>query len=264
MGTKVPTYAKKNWSNPLNHLIRLGVNIDHVATLRQARLTRFPDPVYAASLAEQAGADGITLHLREDRRHIQERDVWILKETLLTPMNFEMAVTETMLDFVSQIQPAHACFVPEKREELTTEGGLDVAGHFSKVSAACEQLASQGIEVSLFIDPDEKQIDAAKRCNAPVIEIHTGAYADATSVAAQQAELIKITKATAYAHQLGIQVNAGHGLNYQNVGPIAAIPEMVELNIGHAIVAHAIFVGFETAVREMKRLMLQARYSITA
>ncbi|MFB9885922.1 pyridoxine 5'-phosphate synthase [Balneatrix alpica] len=239
--------------------ILLGVNIDHVATLRQARGTRYPDPVYAAMLAEEAGADGITVHLREDRRHIQERDVRLLSETLQTRMNLEMAVTEWMLSFAEQIKPAHICLVPERREELTTEGGLDVAGQEAKIKAACQRLASQGMEVSLFIDPEQAQIDAAKRCGAPVIELHTGAYADAQSNEEQQQEYKRIAQAARYAHSQGLVVNAGHGLHYHNVEPIAAIVELNELNIGHAIVAQSVFVGFKEAVAEMKRLMLQAR-----
>lgn len=239
--------------------ILLGVNIDHVATLRQARGTRYPDPVYAAMLAEEAGADGITVHLREDRRHIQERDVRLLSETLQTRMNLEMAVTEWMLSFAEQIKPAHICLVPERREELTTEGGLDVAGQKAKIKAACQRLASQGMEVSLFIDPEQAQIDAAKRCGAPVIELHTGAYADAQSNEEQQQEYKRIAQAARYAHSQGLVVNAGHGLHYHNVEPIAAIVELNELNIGHAIVAQSVFVGFKEAVAEMKRLMLQAR-----
>ncbi|MDH2431933.1 pyridoxine 5'-phosphate synthase [Pokkaliibacter sp. MBI-7] len=239
--------------------ILLGVNIDHVATLRQARGTRYPDPVYAAQLAEEAGADGITVHMREDRRHIQERDVRLLRQTLQTRMNLELAVTDDMLDFACEIHPEHACLVPERREELTTEGGLDVVGQEARVKAACERLAALGIEVSLFIDADKAQIDATVRCGAPVIELHTGAYADAEDGASQQAEFERIAEAARYAHSLGLVVNAGHGLNYQNVEPIAAIAEINELNIGHGIVARAVFTGLREAVAEMKKLMLLAR-----
>jgi pyridoxine 5-phosphate synthase len=237
--------------------VLLGVNIDHVATLRQARGTRYPDPVQAAFVAEQAGADGITIHPREDRRHIQTRDVYVLKETLQTRMNLEMAVTEANLQLAEEVVPEYCCLVPEKREELTTEGGLDVVGQESAVAAACQRLAAPGILVSLFIDPDQAQIDAAVRCGAPVIELHTGRYAD-TSGQEQQQELERIRQAAAYARTLGLVVNAGHGLNYHNVAAIAAIPGMHELNIGHAIVAHALFVGFEAAVREMRQLIDRA------
>lgn len=236
--------------------IYLGVNIDHVATLRQARGTRYPDPIQAAIEAEQAGADLITLHLREDRRHIQERDVMMLKDILQTRMNLEMAVTEEMISFAEKIRPHDVCLVPEKREELTTEGGLDVAGQLEKMSDACQRLGQAGIKVSLFIDPDESQIDAAVSVNAPVVEIHTGRFADADD---SQAELNRIIKAAEYAAQRGLQVNAGHGLHYHNVAAIARIPQICELNIGHAIVARSIFTGFSLAVAEMKRLMVEAR-----
>lgn len=239
--------------------ILLGVNIDHVATLRQQRMTRYPDPVEAVYAAEAGGADGITVHLREDRRHIQERDIELISQVLLTRMNFEMAVTDFMLAYVEKIKPAHCCFVPEKREELTTEGGLDVLSQEAKITEAVRHLSKQGIEVSLFIDPDVKQIEAAVRTGAPVIEIHTGAYADALDVARRDAELKRIIEAASFASKAGLVVNAGHGLNYQNVHAIARIPEMNELNIGHGIVARALFVGFENAVREMKRLMIEAR-----
>jgi len=239
--------------------IFLGVNIDHIATLRQARGTRYPDPIQAAIDAEQAGADGITLHLREDRRHIQDRDVHLLKEILQTPMNLEMAVTDEMIEIASKIKPENICLVPERREELTTEGGLDVIGNESKVAEACQQLANAGSAVSLFIDADKQQIDAAIRCSAPVIEIHTGHYADLIDKNEQQAELKRIVEAVSYAHESGLQVNAGHGLHYHNVMPIAAIKDVVELNIGHAIIARALFVGLQEAVREMKRLMRDAR-----
>jgi pyridoxine 5-phosphate synthase len=237
--------------------VLLGVNIDHVATLRQARGTRYPDPVQAAFVAEQAGADGITIHPREDRRHIQTRDVYVLKETLQTRMNLEMAVTEDNLQLAEEVVPEYCCLVPEKREELTTEGGLDVVGQEAAVAAACQRLAALGVLVSLFIDPDQAQIDAAVRCGAPVIELHTGRYAD-SSGQEQQQELERIREAAAYARTLGLVVNAGHGLNYHNVAAIAAIPDMHELNIGHAIVAHALFVGFEAAVREMRQLIDRA------
>lgn len=237
----------------------LGINVDHIATLRQARGTNYPDPVYAASVAEHAGADGITVHLREDRRHIQDRDIHVLKETLHTRMNFEMAVTDEMVSIACDVKPAFCCLVPEKREELTTEGGLDVIGQLTKVTAAVAKLASVGIEVSLFIDADKAQIDAALASKAPYIEIHTGHYADAESEPAQQAELVRLVEGIKYAHSLGLKVNAGHGLNYFNVKPIAAIEEIIELNIGHAIIARAAIDGLDKAVRDMKRLMVEAR-----
>lgn len=236
----------------------LGVNIDHIATLRQARGTRYPDPVHAALLAEEAGADGITVHLREDRRHIQERDIRLLKDVLQTRMNLEMALTDEMLAFAQEIVPAHVCLVPEKREELTTEGGLDVMAHAAEVTRFCRALQALGSEVSLFIDPEPAQIDAAIACGAPVIELHTGAYADATG--AQQAqELARIRSAAEYAWQRGLVVNAGHGLHYHNVEAIAELPWLNELNIGHALIAHALFVGLKSAVAEMKALMLSAQ-----
>lgn len=238
-----------------NKSILLGVNIDHIATLRQARGTAYPDPIYGALLAEEAGADGITIHLREDRRHIQERDVEILKQVIATRMNLEMAVTPTMLVFAEKIQPAYCCFVPERRDELTTEGGLDVAAQLPKIKDACAQLQATGIAISLFIDPDLKQIDAALECQAPVIEIHTGDYAHTASEKA----LAKIQTAVEYASKAGLQINAGHGLNYQNVSAVAAIAEITELNIGHAIIARALFTGLKEAVAEMKRLMVLAR-----
>lgn len=238
--------------------ILLGVNIDHVATLRQARGTRYPDPVQAALVAEEAGADGITLHLREDRRHIQERDLRVMAQVLQTRMNFECAVTEEMLHFAEELRPAHVCLVPEKREELTTEGGLDVVGQFDKVQAACRRLGKLGIDVSLFIDADERQIDAAIRAGAPTIEIHTGAYADAASAAEEARELDRIRSAVAYANGR-LVVNAGHGLHYHNTWPIAAMAGINELNIGHAIVSRAVFSGLAAAVRDMKSLMQQAR-----
>lgn len=239
--------------------ILLGVNIDHVATLRQARGTRYPDPIHAALQAEQAGADSITLHLREDRRHIQEEDVRILKDRLLTRMNLEMAVTTDMLAFAESIQPEDCCLVPERREELTTEGGLDVVSQENKIADACTQLAEADIKVSLFVDADIAQIEAAKRCNAPVIEIHTGHFSDAKSRDELMQEYLKIAEAVELAHGLGLQVNAGHGLHYHNVKTIAALPHIKELNIGHAIIAEAIFIGLPAAVSNMKKLMLQAK-----
>lgn len=237
---------------------RLGVNIDHVATVRQARGTDYPDPVEAALLAERAGADSITLHLREDRRHIQDDDLERLKAVMQTHMNLEMAVTDEMLAIAVGIQPQDCCLVPEKREELTTEGGLDAAGQLDKVARACGKLAGNGIRVSLFIDPDPRQLDAAVTVGAPVVELHTGAYADAAS-GEQDAELRRIVEAAAYGQRIGLTVHAGHGLHYENVKPVAEIPEIVELNIGHAIIARAIFDGFTSAVRDMKRLMTEAR-----
>ncbi|QQD24788.1 pyridoxine 5'-phosphate synthase [Venatoribacter cucullus] len=238
--------------------VLLGVNIDHVATLRQARGTIYPDPVQAAFIAEQAGADGITVHPREDRRHIQTRDVLVLAKTLSTRMNLEMAVTDAMLTLAEEVRPAASCLVPEKREELTTEGGLDVVGQEAHIRAAVQRLQAIGSEVSLFIDPDVAQIDATVRTGAPVIELHTGRYADATTEAEQLAELQRIQQAAAYAHECGLIVNAGHGLHYHNVEAIAAIPCMNELNIGHAIVARAVFVGLAEAVREMRALLAAA------
>lgn len=240
--------------------VLLGVNIDHVATLRQARGTRYPDPVKAALDAEEAGADGITVHLREDLRHIQARDVRLMKEVLQTRMNLELAVTDAMLVFAEEIQPEHACLVPEKREELTTEGGLDVVGHYETVARATRRLQAIGSEVSLFIDPDCRQIDAASAMGAPVIELHTGCYADAITESAQTYELQRIRQAAEYAATLGLVVNAGHGLHYHNVMPIARITELNELNIGHAIVARALFCGFKDAVKQMRQLIQEARY----
>ncbi|WP_094090537.1 pyridoxine 5'-phosphate synthase [Legionella clemsonensis] len=239
--------------------ILLGVNIDHIATVRQARGTRYPDPVQAAMEAEEAGADGITLHMREDLRHIQARDVRLIKAVLQTRMNLELAVTDAMLDFAEEIKPEHACFVPEKREELTTEGGLDVIGHYQQVATAVQRLKAIGSEVSLFIDPDMKQIEAAAAIGAPAIEIHTGCYADATNPVEQAHELQRIAEAASYAASLNLIVNAGHGLNYHNVKPVAAIKEFHELNIGHAIIARALFSGLKDAVRHMRQLMLEAR-----
>ncbi|MGB5445294.1 MAG: pyridoxine 5'-phosphate synthase [Psychromonas sp.] len=239
--------------------ILLGVNIDHIATLRNARGTCFPEPAHLAAVAECAGADGITIHLREDRRHIKDRDVAVLAQTLQTRMNLEMAVTEEMVEIALKTQPAFVCLVPEKREELTTEGGLDVVGSFAKIESAVSRLNSAGIQVSLFIDPENSQIDAAFKTGAAYIELHTGQYADAQSEQVQEAELQRIAKAATYAHNAGLKVNAGHGLNYHNVKPIAALPEIIELNIGHAIVARALVDGFSAAVSEMKRLMVEGR-----
>jgi len=239
-------------------VIELGVNIDHVATLRQARGTAYPDPVRAALLAEDAGADAITLHLREDRRHIQDRDVFELREKLRTRMNLESALTGEMIRIATLVRPRDVCLVPERRQELTTEGGLDVAGQIDRVRDACRELAGAGIQVSLFIGADRGQIDAAKAAGAPVVEIHTGHYAD-TGGQEQAAELERIRSAVDHARALGLKVNAGHGLNYDNVQPIAAIAGIAELNIGHAIVAQALFTGWQPAVREMKRLMFEAR-----
>lgn len=240
--------------------LELGINIDHVATLRNARGTIYPDPIKAARLAEEAGADLITLHLREDRRHIKDADLIALRPLIKTRMNLECAVTQEMLDIACKIQSHDVCLVPEKREEVTTEGGLDVLSHFEAVKAATTQLKNAGIRVSLFIDPDEKQIKAAKDCGASVIELHTGRYADETG-AAQIAELERIKKAAQYGVSIGLRVNAGHGLNEDNVLPIAAITELSELNIGHAIVAEAVFKGWQKAITDMKALMNQGRLS---
>ena len=237
----------------------LGVNIDHVATLRQARGTRYPDPVQAAIEAEQSGADSITLHLREDRRHIQERDVTLLNDILQTRMNLEMAVTGDMLAIAERIRPADCCLVPERREELTTEGGLDVAGQLPRIREACARLADAGVRVSLFIDADADQVAAAAAAGAPCIEIHTGHFADAPDHPNRERELARINEAVRAGQEAGLQVNAGHGLHYHNVQAIAAIPVIRELNIGHAIIARAIFTGLGAAVAEMKRLMRAAR-----
>jgi pyridoxine 5-phosphate synthase len=238
--------------------IALGVNIDHVATLRQARRARYPDPLYAALLAEEAGADSITLHLREDRRHIQDRDVTMMREALQTRMNLEMAVTEEMIRIAQKVLPQDCCLVPESRQEVTTEGGLNVEGQGARVGDAVKALGAAGIRVSLFIDPDLAQIEAAQRAGAPVIELHTGAYAESTG-AARAREFERLLGAAKFAARLGLVVNAGHGLNYHNVEPIAAIPEIVELNIGHAIVARGVFDGLAKAVRDMKEMMRAAR-----
>ncbi len=239
-------------------MIKLGVNIDHIATLRQARGTRYPEPVQAAIEAEQAGADAITLHLREDRRHIQERDVEAVKAVLQTRMNLEMAVTDEMVGYALRIRPEECCLVPERRQELTTEGGLDVVTHAKRVRDACTRLADAGVRVSLFIDADPAQLEAAAGSGAPVIELHTGRYADAPTPEERGDELGRIELAVRQGLKLGLQVNAGHGLNYHNVQAIAAIPGIADLNIGHAIVARAVFTGLKEAVQEMKRLMREA------
>jgi pyridoxine 5-phosphate synthase len=240
-------------------MIRLGVNIDHVATLRQARGTRYPSPVQAALLAESAGADLITLHLREDRRHIQDHDVEILRRVLTTRMNLESAVTPEMIAIALRIRPHDVCLVPERRAELTTEGGLDVRGNLARVQEVCRELTDAGVRVSLFIAADRSQVDAAREAGASAIEIHTGHYAEADNTPEQAEELARIRGEARYAAGLGLSVHAGHGLHYHNVQPVAAIPEIEELNIGHAVVAHALFAGWSEAVREMKRLMVEAR-----
>ena len=243
----------------MTDLLQLGVNIDHVATLRQVRGSCFPDPVQAAFEAEQAGADGITVHLREDRRHIQLRDVRLLRATLTTRMNLEMAVTAPMLDIAAEIRPEAVCLVPERREELTTEGGLDVVGQPERLRDACRRLADVGARVSLFIDPDAAQIQAAAALGAPVIEIHTGAYANASSAQDQAQALQRIQQAVRAGLDAGLIVHAGHGLTYHNVQPVAAIAGLSELNIGHAIIAQALFSGLRKAVRRMKYLIREAR-----
>ena len=239
--------------------IALGVNVDHVATLRQARGTTYPDPVAAALAAERAGADSITIHLREDRRHIQERDLEVMQRTVQTRVNLEMAVTDAMLDIALRVLPQDVCLVPEKREELTTEGGLDVAGQVDAVTRACRRLDGAGIRTSLFIDPEPAQLDASAACGAPVVELHTGTYADAPDRNRQALELDRIREAAAQGDRLGLTVHAGHGLHYHNVQPVAAIDTIVELNIGHAIVARSVFDGIDKAVADMKALMLAAR-----
>lgn len=238
--------------------IHLGVNVDHVATLRQARRTRYPDPVTAALIAEQSGADSITVHLREDRRHIQARDVDVLLRAVQTRLNLEMAVTDAMIELAVKHRPSDCCLVPERREELTTEGGLDVAGHKNRIADACKTLAQHGIRVSLFIDPDAAQIEASAEAGAPVVELHTGAYADAAPPTIAR-ELARIDAGVSRARSLGLIVHAGHGLNYHNVTPIAAMRSIVELNIGHAIVSQALFDGMAQAVSKMKALMVAAR-----
>ena len=242
-------------------LIDLGINIDHVATLRNARGVDYPDPLQAALLAEAAGADCITLHLREDRRHIKDADVERIRPQLITRMNLETAVTQEMLDFACRIKPQDVCLVPESREELTTEGGLDVIKYFSQVKAAVAQLQAEDIRVSLFIDADANQIQAAAESGATVVEIHTGRYADSDGIVQQELELNRVRAGVYEALKRGLKVNAGHGLHYTNVQLIAAIPEITELNIGHAIVAHAVFVGWEKAVKDMKAIMVKARLS---
>lgn len=243
------------------HALELGVNIDHVATLRQARRTPYPDPVTAAAAAVAGGADSITVHLREDRRHIQESDVLMLRERLRIPLNLEMAVTKEMLEFAEKIRPQFCCLVPERREELTTEGGLNVVAQKTRVSAACAQLRAAGIRVALFIDPAPAQIDAARECGAPAIELHTGAYSGAADAVARSRELKIIQESADHGTRLGLHVNAGHGLNYENIGPIARISALRELNIGHSIVAQALFVGMEQAVRNMKQLLRETQVS---
>ncbi|MBD2811793.1 pyridoxine 5'-phosphate synthase [Xenorhabdus sp. Vera] len=238
--------------------VLLGINIDHIATLRNARGTKYPDPVQAAFVAEQAGADGITIHLREDRRHITDRDVQLLKSTIQTRMNLEMAVTDEMVDIATQIKPAFCCLVPEKRQEVTTEGGLDVLGQKEHIAEAVKILSEAGILVSLFIDADPQQIDAAVEVGAPFIEIHTGAYADAEDEIQQEKEFQRIKEAVTYAAEKGLKVNAGHGLTYHNVQRIAALPEIYELNIGHAIIGRAVFSGLSAAVADMKTLLREA------
>jgi pyridoxine 5-phosphate synthase len=239
-------------------MIRLGINVDHVATVRQARRADVPDPVAAALLAEKAGADGITVHLREDRRHIQERDVQLLRQHVKTKLNLEMAVTPAMIAYAESLHPDDACFVPEKREELTTEGGLDVVAHKMKVKDGVKRLQDCGIHVSLFVDPETNQIEGAKEAGAHGVEIHTGAYCNAL-VAGRDKERRSIAAAAGLARSLGLEVHGGHGLNYENVLPIASIPEIVELNIGHSIIARAVIVGIEAAVREMKELLASAK-----
>jgi pyridoxine 5-phosphate synthase len=239
-------------------MIRLGVNVDHVATVRQARRVAVPDPVEAALLAEKAGADGITVHLREDRRHIQERDVQLLRQRVKTKLNLEMAVTPAMVAYAETLRPDDACFVPEKREELTTEGGLDVAAHKRKIKEAVKRLQDRGIHVSLFVDPETNQIESAKEVGAHAVEIHTGTYCNA-SAAARETARQAVAAAAVLARTLGLEVHGGHGLNYENVLPVARIPEIVELNIGHSIIARAVIVGIDAAVREMKELLLKAQ-----
>ena len=245
--------------HPHGQSIDLGVNIDHIATLRNARGTTYPDPIAAALMAEEAGADAITLHLREDRRHIKDADVESIRPLLRTRMNLESAVTDEMIDFACRIRPDDVCLVPERREEVTTEGGLDVVRYFNRINAAIIQLQAQGIRVSLFIDPDQQQIEAAREAGAPVIELHTGRYADAHNADQQLREFERVQAAAAFGVGRGLKVNAGHGLHYTNAQAIAAIADITELNIGHAIVAHAVFVGWQAAIREMKALMTTAR-----
>ncbi|HXV85011.1 MAG TPA: pyridoxine 5'-phosphate synthase [Candidatus Binatia bacterium] len=240
-------------------MIRLGVNVDHVATVRQARRVQVPDPVEAALLAEKAGADGITVHLREDRRHIQERDVEVMRQRLRTKLNLEMAVTPSMVALAESLGPDDACFVPEKREELTTEGGLDVVANRQKILEAVKRLQDRGIRVSLFIDPDRRQIEISKAVGAHAVEIHTGTYCNVAEMERGK-EREALAAGAALAHSLGLEVHAGHGLDYDNVMPVATIPEIVELNIGHSIIARAVMVGIELAVREMKEILNRAQY----
>lgn len=242
--------------------ILLGVNIDHVATLRQARGTLYPDLIQAALVAEQNGADGITAHLREDRRHIQDKDIYLLKDRLHTRLNLEMAATDEMVAIACKVKPYACCLVPEKREELTTEGGLDVADNIERMKSVCARLADAGIEVSLFIAPDPSQIDAAKAVGAPVVELHTGTYAEAGNKKDCAKELERLKKAATHARSLGLQVNAGHGLHFHNVAAICRIPEIIELNIGHSIIAQAIFSGLARTVRELKETMQAARQGL--
>jgi pyridoxine 5-phosphate synthase len=242
----------------LTHPIKLGINIDHVATLRQARRSPYPDPLYAALVAEQNGADSVTLHLREDRRHIQDHDVRRMRAALQTRMNLELAATDEMIAIAREVRPQDACLVPEKRAEVTTEGGLDVAGQKARLRECVAALGERGIRVSMFVDPEPAQLEASLEIGAPVVELHTGAYAEATGE--QQArELMRLVTAARHGSQIGLTVHAGHGLHYHNVQPVAAVPEIVELNIGHAVVARAVFDGLATAVREMRRLMVEAR-----
>jgi len=245
----------------LTHPLRLGVNIDHVATLRQVRRASYPDPLLAALVAEQAGADSITLHLREDRRHIQDHDVERMRASLQTRMNLEMAATDAMIEIARRVRPQDACLVPERREEVTTEGGLDVAGQVARIRECCAALREAGSRVSLFIDPEPKQLEAAFEAGAPVVELHTGAYAD-SSGERQALELMRLVEAARFGSRIGLTVHAGHGLHYHNVQPVAAIAEVVELNIGHAIVARAVIDGLAAAVREMKSLMTAARHGL--
>jgi pyridoxine 5-phosphate synthase len=239
-------------------MIELGVNIDHIATIRQARLTRYPEAVHAALEAERAGADGVTAHLREDRRHIQDRDIRMLAETVQTKLNLEMAMTEEMVAVAESVRPRDCCLVPERRAELTTEGGLDVASQVAETQWACERLAAAGVRVSLFVDPEPEQLEAAAQAGAPVVELHTGPYANAEGPEERQRELERIETAVGRAHAVGLRVHAGHGLDYHNVQPVAALSGIKELNIGHAIVARALFDGLGPAVAEMKRLMREA------
>jgi len=243
----------------MSKFIQLGVNIDHVATLRQARGTRYPDPVEAACIAENAGADSITVHLREDRRHIQERDIRLLRSVLKTRMNLEIATSSEMLRIACELQPEDCCLVPEKRQEITTEGGLDARTQWQALQKVCTKLSSAGVRVALFIDPEQDQIEAVASLGVPVVELHTGRYADAADSHIQAQELFRLRDAARLAAHKGLEVHAGHGLNYHNVTPVAAIDDISELNIGHAIVSHALIVGLSTAVKEMKQLIRAAR-----